>query len=62
MLVLAAVAAGSASAAELTIYPGVGVDKVNLGMTRAQVLRVLGKDSAATAGRRTSRGTTAAGR
>lgn len=44
VLVLAAVAAGTASAAELTIYPGVGVGKVKLGMTRAQVLRVLGKD------------------
>jgi hypothetical protein len=44
VLVLAAVAAGTASASELTIYPGVGVGKVKLGMTRAQVLRVLGKD------------------
>jgi hypothetical protein len=34
----------SASATESTIYPGVGIGKVKLGMTRAQVARVLGKD------------------
>ena len=44
LLVLAAAVALPASAAELTIYPGVGVGKVELGMTRAQVVRVLGKD------------------
>ena len=44
LLVLAALVVGTASAAELTIYPGVGIGKVKLGMTRAQVLRVLGKD------------------
>ena len=33
----------SASATESTIYPGVGIGKVKLGMTRAQVVRVLGK-------------------
>jgi hypothetical protein len=38
------VVAPSASAVEETIYPGVGIGKVKLGMTRAQVLRVLGKD------------------
>jgi hypothetical protein len=31
VLVLAAVAAGTASASELTIYPGVGIGKVKLG-------------------------------
>jgi hypothetical protein len=37
--------ASSASATESTIYPGVGMGKVKLGMTKAQVVRVLGKDS-----------------
>ena len=45
-----AVAAGlavtsGAGATESTIYPGVGIGKVELGMTRAQVERVLGKDA-----------------
>ena len=34
-----------ASATESTIYPGVGIGKVELGMTRAQVERTLGKDA-----------------
>jgi hypothetical protein len=34
----------SASAIELTIHPGVGIGKVRLGMTKAQVERVLGRD------------------
>jgi hypothetical protein len=34
-----------AGATESTIYPGVGIGKVKLGMTRAQVQRVLGKDA-----------------
>jgi hypothetical protein len=33
-----------ASATEQTIYPGVGIGKVKLGTTRAQLLRALGKD------------------
>ena len=38
------IVAPNASALEETIEPGVGIGKVKLGMTRAQVLRVLGKD------------------
>jgi hypothetical protein len=34
----------SASATESTIYPGVGIGKVKLGMTKAQVVHVLGND------------------
>jgi hypothetical protein len=34
-----------ASAIESTIYPGVGIGKVRLGMTRAQVERLLGRDA-----------------
>lgn len=34
----------SASAVESTIYPGVGIDKVELGMTKAQVEKILGGD------------------
>jgi hypothetical protein len=34
--------AGGASATESTIYPGVGIGKVKLGMTQAQVKHVLG--------------------
>jgi hypothetical protein len=37
--------AAPASAAESTIYPGVGIGKVKLGMTKTQVVRALGKDS-----------------
>jgi hypothetical protein len=39
-----AVLAAPASAAESTIMPGVGIGKVKLGMTQAQVEKVLGKD------------------
>jgi hypothetical protein len=42
--VLAAVVTSSASASESTIYPGVGIGKVKLGMTQPQVVRALGKD------------------
>jgi hypothetical protein len=35
----------AASASESTIDPGVGIGKVKLGMTKAQVERVLGRDS-----------------
>jgi hypothetical protein len=46
-----AVAAGltlpaGASASESTIYPGVGIGKITLGMTVSQVKHVLGKDAA----------------
>ena len=41
---LALVLVGSASATESTVYPGVGIGKIRLGMTRAQVVRALGKD------------------
>jgi len=34
----------SASATESTIYPGVGIGKVKLGMTKAEVERILGRD------------------
>ncbi|HEX7310147.1 MAG TPA: hypothetical protein VF232_03120 [Gaiellaceae bacterium] len=44
ILVVAGVAASGASATEETIYPGVGIGKVKLGMSRAQVLRALGRD------------------
>jgi len=40
----AAFVVSGASATESTIYPGVGIGKVKLGMTRAQVVRALGKD------------------
>jgi hypothetical protein len=43
-VVTAAALAASASATEVTIVPGVGIGKVKLGMTKAQVARVLGKD------------------
>jgi hypothetical protein len=47
-ILIAAVVAGTiasgASAFELTIHPGVGIGKVKLGMTKAQVERVLGRD------------------
>jgi hypothetical protein len=46
VVAVAGVAAVSASATEATIIPGVGVGKVKLGMTQAQVLRLLGKDYA----------------
>jgi hypothetical protein len=42
---LALVLAGATSATESTIYPGVGIGKVKLGMTRGQVERALGKDA-----------------
>jgi hypothetical protein len=41
---LALVLAGAASATESTIYPGVGIGKVRLGMTKKQVERALGRD------------------
>jgi len=44
VMVTACALVPSASAIESTIYPGVGVGKVKLGMTRAQVVRVLSKD------------------
>lgn len=48
LMIGAAVIAGTlvstASAIELTIHPGVGIGKVRLGMTKAQVERVLGRD------------------
>jgi hypothetical protein len=43
-LVVAGVVASGASAIEETINPGVGIGKVKLGMSRAQVVRALGKD------------------
>jgi hypothetical protein len=43
--VSALLVASTGSATELTIYPGVGIGKVKLGMTKAQVARALGKDS-----------------
>jgi hypothetical protein len=44
VVTVALATAGGASATESTIYPGVGIGKVKLGMTQAQVVRVLGKD------------------
>jgi len=44
ILVVTGVVASGASAVEETIYPGVGIGKVKLGMTRGQVVRTLGKD------------------
>jgi hypothetical protein len=44
VFIVAGIVASSVSAAEETIFPGVGIGKVKLGMTRAQVVRVLGKD------------------
>lgn len=44
VMVAACALVPSASAIESTIDPGVGVGKVKLGMTRAQVVRALGKD------------------
>jgi hypothetical protein len=41
----ALVVTSSASATESTIYPGVRIGKVELGMTKAQVVRALGKDA-----------------
>jgi hypothetical protein len=43
--IAAATLAAPASATESTIYPGVGIGKVKLGMTKAQVARALGQDS-----------------
>ena len=47
-VVLAALVAGTvvagASATELTIYPGIGIGTVKLGMTATQVKKALGKD------------------
>jgi hypothetical protein len=40
---VAAAVASSASATESTIYPGVGIGKVKLGMTQAQVEHALGR-------------------
>jgi hypothetical protein len=42
--VAAATLVSGASATESTIYPGVGIGKVQLGMTRADVERALGHD------------------
>jgi hypothetical protein len=41
----ALILAGAASATESTIVRGTGIGKIHVGMTRAQVERVLGKDS-----------------
>jgi hypothetical protein len=43
VLLAAGIVASGASAMEETIYPGVGIGKLKLGMTRAQVVRALGK-------------------
>jgi hypothetical protein len=40
----ALVIASAGSATELTIYPGVGIGKVKLGMTAAQVQKAMGRD------------------
>jgi hypothetical protein len=42
---VAALVVAAASATESTIYPGVGIGKVKLGMTLPQVEHILGKDS-----------------
>jgi hypothetical protein len=44
VVTVALATAGGASATESTIVPGVGIGKVKLGMTQAQVEKVLGKD------------------
>jgi hypothetical protein len=44
IFVVTAIVASGAAAMEETIYPGVGIGKLKLGMTRAQVVRTLGKD------------------
>jgi hypothetical protein len=44
LLVVAAIVATDASALGVRIFPGGGRGKVKLGMTRAQVVRTLGKD------------------
>lgn len=44
ILIVTGLVASGASAMEETIYPGVGIGKVKLGMTRTQVVRALGKD------------------
>jgi hypothetical protein len=44
-VVVAGLLTSVASATELTIHPGVGIGKVRLGMSKAQVQRVLGRDS-----------------
>src|SRR5262249_44363526 len=41
--ILALAVAGGASATESTIYPGLGIGKVTLGMNRANVVKALGK-------------------
>jgi hypothetical protein len=41
---IAVLLASPASATESTIYPGVGIGKVKLGMTKAQVVHALGTD------------------
>jgi hypothetical protein len=43
-VVLGLVFVPGASAVESTIYPGVGIGKIKLGMTKAQVERILGGD------------------
>jgi len=43
-IAVAGTLAARAAAIELTITPGVGIGKVKLGMTKAQVERVLGRD------------------
>jgi len=45
LTVLVLIVAASASATEATIYPGVGIGKVKLGMTKAQIERILGSDA-----------------
>jgi hypothetical protein len=41
---VAAIVVASASAVESTIYPGIGIGQVKLGMTKAQVERILGTE------------------
>jgi hypothetical protein len=45
VIALAGIVVAGASAIESTIVPGVGIGKVRLGMTRAQVEGILGKDA-----------------
>jgi len=45
VIALALVFVPSASAVESTIYPGVGIGKVKLGMTKARVEKILGTDA-----------------
>jgi hypothetical protein len=44
VMAIAGMLVGGASAIELTIYPGVGIGKVKLGMTATQVKKALGEN------------------